>query len=402
MILITARFKQASFPFRQLHDLQYKLLTHAKVAELADAPDLGSGAARRGGSSPPFRTNNLQRVCFLASSAVFNRRLFGLGSGVKKESLALMADHETSSGGASLSVGPDHVQAQVSEGTLAKLGQAISWLFPNRAAKVTITASLARHVSEKIASGSALDREELAFVSSVFDKERRFLSNREAVANKVMKLLPEVASQMDTLPPTGKEGVRETFMARAENIASETVEEEIRELFARVLAGEISRPGSFSPRTLEAVRTFDKELASMFEIARRLAFDHELILLDVDVNVPAIQALTPQVFIELQDAGLIDPVNTGFMLTFGQEEAESVMKYQDRLMSIRSFKSSGITSNRISVRRFTRVGREIASVLPLAPDEKYFIECRNLISRILGDRGEVTRKYASDLQWRPN
>ena len=28
----------------------------AKVAELADAPDLGSGAVRCGGSSPPFRT----------------------------------------------------------------------------------------------------------------------------------------------------------------------------------------------------------------------------------------------------------------------------------------------------------------------------------------------------------
>jgi hypothetical protein len=29
----------------------------AKVAELADAPDLGSGGATHGGSSPPFRTN---------------------------------------------------------------------------------------------------------------------------------------------------------------------------------------------------------------------------------------------------------------------------------------------------------------------------------------------------------
>jgi hypothetical protein len=29
----------------------------AKVAELADAPDLGSGGETRGGSSPPFRTN---------------------------------------------------------------------------------------------------------------------------------------------------------------------------------------------------------------------------------------------------------------------------------------------------------------------------------------------------------
>ncbi len=31
----------------------------AKVAELADAPDLGSGGATRGGSSPPFRTSRL-------------------------------------------------------------------------------------------------------------------------------------------------------------------------------------------------------------------------------------------------------------------------------------------------------------------------------------------------------
>ncbi len=29
----------------------------ARVAELADAPDLGSGGLNRGGSSPPFRTN---------------------------------------------------------------------------------------------------------------------------------------------------------------------------------------------------------------------------------------------------------------------------------------------------------------------------------------------------------
>jgi|TARA_B110000483_G_scaffold239272_1_gene317466 hypothetical protein len=32
---------------------------YAGVAELVDAPDLGSGAARRGGSSPFTRTTNL-------------------------------------------------------------------------------------------------------------------------------------------------------------------------------------------------------------------------------------------------------------------------------------------------------------------------------------------------------
>ena len=35
------------------------LRQNADVAELVDAPDLGSGAARRGGSSPLIRTNCL-------------------------------------------------------------------------------------------------------------------------------------------------------------------------------------------------------------------------------------------------------------------------------------------------------------------------------------------------------
>ena len=35
----------------------YSFSRYAGVAELADAPDLGSGALRRGGSSPFSRTN---------------------------------------------------------------------------------------------------------------------------------------------------------------------------------------------------------------------------------------------------------------------------------------------------------------------------------------------------------
>ena len=37
---------------------------HADVAELADAPDLGSGAARRMGSSPFIRTILMKKIRF--------------------------------------------------------------------------------------------------------------------------------------------------------------------------------------------------------------------------------------------------------------------------------------------------------------------------------------------------
>ena len=40
--------------------LSFGALLQAKVAELADAPDLGSGTERCGGSSPPFRTIRIE------------------------------------------------------------------------------------------------------------------------------------------------------------------------------------------------------------------------------------------------------------------------------------------------------------------------------------------------------
>ncbi len=46
----------------------------AKVAELADAPDLGSGTERCGGSSPPFRTKRLYfelRALFFVAHFVY-------------------------------------------------------------------------------------------------------------------------------------------------------------------------------------------------------------------------------------------------------------------------------------------------------------------------------------------
>ena len=43
----------------------------AGVAKLVDAPDLGSGAARRGGSSPSTRTNNLNKSYVIRMLVVY-------------------------------------------------------------------------------------------------------------------------------------------------------------------------------------------------------------------------------------------------------------------------------------------------------------------------------------------
>jgi hypothetical protein len=152
-----------------------------------------------------------------------------------------------------LDVGSDRISAHVSEAALARLGDAVAWLAPQHSAKVAITAALAERVARKIKSHEALDDQEQYFVSAMFHKEARKLANQEAVAQRVGEVLPEVQDRVRLLPPYRDRGTSKAFLGRAETIAAEITEDEFRDLFAQVLAGEVCRPGSFSMRTLETI-----------------------------------------------------------------------------------------------------------------------------------------------------
>ena len=59
----------------ELYTWYYYFSWDAGVAELADAPDLGSGALRRGGSSPFSRTNFIapfEVLFFLPKNVIIN------------------------------------------------------------------------------------------------------------------------------------------------------------------------------------------------------------------------------------------------------------------------------------------------------------------------------------------
>ncbi len=61
------RFQEQCYQFGQKREtcqtlaIMSSLMRVARVAELADAPDLGSGVLGRGGSSPLSRTTNLHQ-----------------------------------------------------------------------------------------------------------------------------------------------------------------------------------------------------------------------------------------------------------------------------------------------------------------------------------------------------
>jgi hypothetical protein len=271
-------------------------------------------------------------------------------------------------------VGSESISAHVSEGALTLLGDAVAWLAPKHSAKVRITAALAERVATKIKSHEALDDQDEYFISAMFHKEARKLANQEAVAQRVAEVLPEVQDRVRLLPPYRDRGTSRAFLGRTETIAAEITEDEFRDLFAQVLAGEVCRPGSFSMGTLETIQLLlDPEVASSFDILRRLAF-----------NIQTTAGITPewgtgwiwndaplfpalnragiekhrekQAINELAEAGLVrQEISLPMQLSDGSSN-DFVLSYGDQLLRYQPLSGQKIVGNSLSSLHLTRTG----------------------------------------------
>lgn len=106
----------------------------------------------------------------------------------------------------------------------------------------------------KAASAGLVDR---ASTRIEYQEERR-QANREAVAQEAYRLL-------ETDPPETQETVSEEFMSSFERIAEDATSDDLQRLFARILANECRRPGSYSRATVQFMNMMDTSLAREIE-----------------------------------------------------------------------------------------------------------------------------------------
>lgn len=302
-----------------------------------------------------------------------------------------MGDDKPQADGISVNVSEAGVDAKVSDVTIARLGAAAAWLFPKRDAKVVITQALAQRVVAKIREGDLLDVQEQVFVSLLFEKEARRLANQQSVGDRVSEVLPQVEAQVKALPEYKDRGTSREFVERAETIAAEIGDSGLRDMFARILAGELCRPGAFSLRTLETVRVMDQNVARIFDRFRKLLFNGEYILSEgTGDELIEKYGVTLADQLELQDAGLIDD-SIG---VYTEPGGLTRWKYGDRILRLAVPKDG--EKIWISTIRLTRPARELASVLPPSWDPDYFRDVGVMLTKYVGKGAMVKWRMASD------
>lgn len=243
----------------------------------------------------------------------------------------------------------------------------------------------------------------------MFHKEARKRANQEAVAQRVGEVLPEVQERVRLLPSYRNRGTSRAFLGRAETIAAEITEDEFRDLFARVLAGEVCRPGSFSMRTLDTIPLLlDREVTSAFDFLRGLSFNIQTDSRDTESgggwiwdSDPLTNALkragrVKDAIADLEEAGLIS--SAAVIPT--RLPNNSVLRYGDQLLRIQPATGvEKITYAAISTTRLTRIGREIASVLAQRLDPEYFVDAGQWLSNLLGASAVVEWRHEPSKDW---
>ncbi|PTL75526.1 DUF2806 domain-containing protein [Vitiosangium sp. GDMCC 1.1324] len=118
--------------------------------------------------------------------------------------------------------------------------------------------------------------------SRITYQEAKRQNNLLKIVDEARKALPENVSQEPVDPDWGNR-----FFAGAQEISNE----QMQQLWGRLLAGEVARPGSVSPRTLDHLRNMTSSDAKLFSKLCEFAFESdtgEVFVLDVQHGrVPA-------------------------------------------------------------------------------------------------------------------
>jgi hypothetical protein len=232
-------------------------------------------------------------------------------------------------------------------------------------------------------------------IRDVDDRAEERVRRREARRQQNIEAIAAQAAEELERSIVSEQAVDEDWVARFLEHSQDIRNEQMRSLWARILAGEVAKPGSFSLKTLALARVMDEDDANLFTRfcsmvwqtgAGPVPFVYDLgktsSLAGIRLNFTD--------FMRLDSVGLIrfDPV-TGFK--FDQTPARVYIAYYNRHHVVsRPGDASATTTLEIGRAILTQPGQELASIAGAVPNEEY----RAFVVACLREKGwQVSEGY---------
>jgi hypothetical protein len=226
-------------------------------------------------------------------------------------------------------------------------------------------------------------REPYLLVPNTTDEFRQLASNQNS-ADQIRKLInlravmrateEELRNTQDDALSDGN--VEAGWLSRWKNGASEFSDEQMQLLWAKLLAGEIQRPGRYSLHTMSLLRNLSKEDAQ--HIARIGAFIVNRSIVKVGLNFFESKGVSYGNFLELEELGILNGVQGSISMNLGLHE-QSEGRYAIGLKALGKriiLIECAEVGRKVTLGAYavTRVGYELFGIGAFDADEDYLKE----------------------------
>jgi len=192
--------------------------------------------------------------------------------------------------------------------------------------------------------------------------------NIEEIAEKSIKFLDKNVSD---------EPVDEDWRTRFFNKAQDITGEEMQEIWAKILAGEVSRPGRISLRTLDVVANISKEEAKIFQRACSLSSGRGWIWKVGKKEALGDFGLNYGDLLKLREAGLIHNGDNLVRIIPVISQDPEIIHIGDEIYSIHYLPKPDLKQYRIGQYAFTNAGSELCRLLDAKLNMRYFYDLMN-------------------------
>ena len=227
---------------------------------------------------------------------------------------------------------------------------------------------------EEKLSLASIDKPEIINEISISDRTTMRIDYQEQKRQQNLEnITQKAANHLEFENNVSDEKVDEDWTTRFFNYAQDISNDEMQELWARILAGEVKRPNSFSLRTLELIRNLSKEEASIFNKVANYVIKvnndallfkgkHDDILEKFDIGFNDIALL--------QEIGLL---LSGDFITYelktNSQDRKIGFQFGDTLVAVE--KNANSPTQNISIILFTKIGKELLNLIEAKPEFLY-------------------------------
>ena len=209
----------------------------------------------------------------------------------------------------------------------------------------------------------------IATARYIIEKETPKRENREKVAEKAQTIHIEGEKDEDKTIDTD-------WLNRFFGIVEDVSDEDMQDIWARILAGENKHPSSYSLRTLDVLRNMSKEEAKLFVDCTKYLCLKDKLLIEDDYGLSLDEQLL------LTDIGLISNEDLQTTITVNPKGTMNIVVNKNHLLVFTN-PTDNKKEIKIKDRQLTRVGKELLNLI----DETDYLKAVDVIVKKLKGAG---------------